>query len=965
DDLVLTVIASAGPFLVQSPNTALTWIVGTTETVTWDVANTNSLPVSCAAMDILLSTDGGLTYPTVLAEGVPNNGMADIVVPNMVGDQNRVMVLCASNVFFDISNTDFSIEVPPNPTFTLNLNPSSLDICGGETANYNLNLGSLVGFNQPVQLSALGLPAGANIDFSVNPVTSFPTDVQVSISNLTAATGLYTFQIIGTSGNIELNQTADLNLYNGIPIASQLLSPADGEEGVNLETVLTWDLQNDAQSYEIEIASNPNFGSSILETATVETNTYTPENLGTFQVYFWRVKAINPCGESTFSATFAFQTLGNACFDYSSTNVPIEIPANTAVAVSSNLTIDDELTISDINVQTNLSHTWVGDISMELISPEGTTINLMDRPGVPGSTYGCNQDDISVVFDDEAILTADDLEAACEDNGTAIEGSYRPIDPLSTLVGKEAEGNWLLIVEDAVEEDGGALDSWQLEICVQQQSGILTFLYRSPLRVEQGSSKELDEFILSLFSSSSSNEDITFLITDLTDHGEIRRDGQPLGLSETFTQAEINNGQIEYVHDGSMTTSDELRFDVFDTGGGWLRDEFLQITIFDNSGQPGPSVIVVNEIACHGETGAIFYVDVFGGLPPYEYQLEGITDYQEENIFADLPAGTYTILVRDANNQIGELNDILVAQPEPIELSATVNFRNITAMASGGTGAFQYSLDQVDYQSSPEFTNLPNGSYKIYAQDMNACLDSTEVEVNVAALIIESVSTLNTACFDTEDGNLSVEMVSGGVPPYTYSLNGGPFQTESIFDNIGSGEYTLTVRDDTGEEVTDTYTIESPDELMISVQTVDNSIIVSASGGTGSLFYSLDEGITLQEDSVFNDLPNDTYIVTVVDDNGCTISTEVVIDIVDITEIPGLSFSIFPNPSNAVFQVDIQAATGAVEMRLYDALGRQLQFAELGTGQHIIDMNDQSGGIYFLQMSHQSKSLVRQLVLIK
>ena len=109
DDMVVTVNGTAGPFVVNSPNTNVTWNAGTTQTVTWDVAGTTGNGVNAANVDIFLSTDGGDTYPIALASGVTNDGSHDIIVPNNQGNQNRIMVKGANNIFFDISNSNFTI----------------------------------------------------------------------------------------------------------------------------------------------------------------------------------------------------------------------------------------------------------------------------------------------------------------------------------------------------------------------------------------------------------------------------------------------------------------------------------------------------------------------------------------------------------------------------------------------------------------------------------------------------------------------------------------------------------------------------------------------------------------------------------------------------------------------------------------------------------------------------------------
>ena len=119
DTVTLNVTSGAGPFLVTAPNTAVTWTGGTSQTVSWDVANTNLSPVSCTDVNILLSTDGGNTFPTTLASSTPNDGSESITVPSVSTNTARVKVECANNIFFDISNADFTVtDGGPTPTPT-------------------------------------------------------------------------------------------------------------------------------------------------------------------------------------------------------------------------------------------------------------------------------------------------------------------------------------------------------------------------------------------------------------------------------------------------------------------------------------------------------------------------------------------------------------------------------------------------------------------------------------------------------------------------------------------------------------------------------------------------------------------------------------------------------------------------------------------------------------------------------
>jgi hypothetical protein len=107
----LILAPAAGPFLVTSPNTAVTLDSGSTQAVTWSVANTNVAPVNTANVRITLSTDGGLTWPIVLADSVPNSGSANVVIPALASTSARVKVEAVGNVFFDVSNANFTIRL--------------------------------------------------------------------------------------------------------------------------------------------------------------------------------------------------------------------------------------------------------------------------------------------------------------------------------------------------------------------------------------------------------------------------------------------------------------------------------------------------------------------------------------------------------------------------------------------------------------------------------------------------------------------------------------------------------------------------------------------------------------------------------------------------------------------------------------------------------------------------------------
>ena len=107
-DALVHVSAAAGPFRVTAPAAGTHWISNQPQRVSWDVAGTDTVPVSCNAVDVLYSSDGGQTF-ALLAPAVANSGSATVIAPNLATAAARVEVRCNGNIFFDISPGDFSV----------------------------------------------------------------------------------------------------------------------------------------------------------------------------------------------------------------------------------------------------------------------------------------------------------------------------------------------------------------------------------------------------------------------------------------------------------------------------------------------------------------------------------------------------------------------------------------------------------------------------------------------------------------------------------------------------------------------------------------------------------------------------------------------------------------------------------------------------------------------------------------
>ncbi|MEO1624395.1 MAG: reprolysin-like metallopeptidase [Bacteroidota bacterium] len=960
DDMRVNVTNSAGPFVVLQPNTQLTWLVNDFETVRWDVANTDQAPVSCSEVNILLSTDGGLTYPVTLASNVPNSGSAIITVPNNISEDCRVRVICADNIFFDISNEDFIIAAPQSPGVALLAQPESQSQCGSEPAIYRLRFNSLANFSDQIDLRVEGVPMGATSSFSTNSFVP-SQDVDFTVSGLdNVADGQYDLVVYADwQGETQDSFLLSMDLFNVTPSTINLSEPFDGSKELRPGEPLLWEANVLSQSYVVEIANNPTFAAgTLVEVAEVSEPMYTPIRLLPTGVYYWRVRGVNACGEGEGSSVFSFQLFNTECRQFQSGDVPKIISSSSPGIYTSNFNLTQDFNILDLNVQLNVRHRNVGDVIAMLKSPSLDTILLMDRPGVPDSQFGCEEDDIDVVFDDEATLSADELETTCDPfDESAIEGTFQPIEPLSVLRSKAARGLWQLILEDPTEDDGGFVRSWGIEVCFERDLPEATGLLKNfTLLVVNGTMEPISKQFLEGSKSGLVPQNIQYTLLEEPSNGLLMLMNDTLRFGDVFTQQAIDDGSLAYQHDGSDTDSDEFRFDLGDSQGGWLPNNTFSINIIDGT-QTEASILQESLIACNGENTASLVVIAAGGTPPYEYSLDGV-NFQVDSLFANLGAGMYTLTIRDGNSQtIMRMVDI--TQPDALDVTTSSLFREVTAIPSGGISPYEYSLNGISYQSDSTFVNVANGDYVLQIRDANGCLDSTQLSINVPNLTASISMVEDATCFDGTDGVVNIE-VTDGIPPYEYSLDGTNFTTDNPITGVSAGTYTIRVRDSIDQLIRlSNVTVEQPDQIEFTVEVnLDSVRVLNPMGGTGPLEYSLD-GTNFQAEPLFTEVDNGTYTLVVRDANGCTETQEVEVDVMVSVFDPQSNWDIevLPNPNRGSFRLRMDIQSGReLQVRLFDGLGRlvhreQLE-ASIGQLDHLLQLEQLPTGLYHLEVTN-------------
>lgn len=459
DAMVVSVAGSSGPFLVTAPNNFVSWPAFSQQNVTWDVANTTAAPVNCANVDILLSLDGGFTYPITLATGTPNDGLHPITVPFNATNTARVMVRGSNNIFFDISNQNFQITAPLQ-TFTMSLLPPQQQACPGQPATYTITLTPFGGFTGTANLSVSGLPNGINAVLSPNPAT-IPGTANLVLT-ATPGSGLQgNFSFVVTASNQFETQTANgaIFLHPDPPAQVELLYPANGASDVELQPTFQWSAAPGA-NYQFQLAADPNFSNMLVDLPLLPSNSFTPGSpLPESTTLYWRVRAYNACGGEGFGTAFAFKTLTNEpadiCLVFSSENTPMEV--SPGATNSSVLNIPEEGIITDVNVlDLSLTHPDVSQVVVGLYSPQGTPVTL-----VSGLCPGGNAQNMLLDLDDEAAKTHSQIPCPPVDP----QNTYQPKSPLHAYDGQELQGDWNLSVIVFPTTGSGTLQNWSLEIC--------------------------------------------------------------------------------------------------------------------------------------------------------------------------------------------------------------------------------------------------------------------------------------------------------------------------------------------------------------------------------------------------------------------------------------------------------------------------------------------------------------------
>ena len=398
----------------------------------------------------------------------------------------------------------------------------------------------------------------------------------------------------------------------------------------------------------------------------------------------------------------------------------------------------------------------------------------------------------------------------------------------------------------------------------------------------------------------------------------------------------------------------------------------------------------INDVSCYNFGDGSVLFNAIGGNAPLDYSLFGDTTItQFGSIIDSLLPGTYTFQVSDSNSCPMELTPGLFAQfaidqPDPLVIYDIIsnditchNFNDgsIVINAVGGNAPLRYSLNSgLVYGFNNVYSNLVDGIYSIKATDAKNCpvvntpqsVTSYVVDITNPDPLASAITVVDALCHGSLNGSSEISITGGTLATGSNyqiawrdaNLNIVGFQ--ELLDSIGSGMYTVEIRDDNQCLLQAQSFIGQPDSIKVvgissknskCYRSQDGQIVITATGGSG-LLYSVDAGVNYQIPSIFSAMDTGIYSILITDANSCASYPSGPFQVI-LTEPDSfyVSGSIIKNVDcfgNASGSILIEASGGnLLEYSINNGATWQLSpfFDSLVSGIYTLDVRDSAGCI--------------------
>ncbi|MES2622743.1 MAG: gliding motility-associated C-terminal domain-containing protein [Bacteroidota bacterium] len=356
--------------------------------------------------------------------------------------------------------------------------------------------------------------------------------------------------------------------------------------------------------------------------------------------------------------------------------------------------------------------------------------------------------------------------------------------------------------------------------------------------------------------------------------------------TNSFSKTGVNSGDTAHV---LLNTNISFSFSQIQDANGCVRNSgFTGGATISFVPLPVITFVAPTDVLCNGDSTGTIAITGSTGTAPYTYSIDGGSTFQTNNPITGLPVGSYNLAIADVNNcsSLYASNPVVIDEPLILDHTnvidnascASVFDGKITITATGGVSPYGYSLNGGPSQSGNVFTGLTAGIYIVQVADVNGCTDTSYVLIDtVYAVSGVIVSQTDVSCFGGIDGTVTVQL-TGGIPPYSYSINGFIFQASPTFTGLASGNYVATLRDSKGCTDYLAITIAQPSLLQALVDSIQE--IACTPGGTGGIFISVTGGnggnsfLWSNADTTedITGLSAGIYTVAITDSKGCTAS---------------------------------------------------------------------------------------------
>lgn len=413
-----------------------------------------------------------------------------------------------------------------------------------------------------------------------------------------------------------------------------------------------------------------------------------------------------------------------------------------------------------------------------------------------------------------------------------------------------------------------------------------------------------------------------------------------------------------------------------------------------NISQPAGIVTSYSQtnINCFGGTNGAAYVAVAGGVAPYVFSWN-TTPAQFSQQIANMPAGTFTCTITDANNCTTS-RSVTLTQPATALTSAVTqtnvscangNNGTATVTAAGGVAPYTYTWATTPTKYTTTVTALTAGTRNVIVVDANGCSISKTFTITQPAGFAMNTQYANPSCSNSSNGSIAVT-ISGATPPYTYSWNNSA--TTSNISGLAAGSYVLYVTDANGCPKSYTIPLTAPAALAATTSQTNTSggnngtASVTASGGTPTYYYQWNTN-PAQYTSTATNLGIGNYVCMITDSHGCTLTKNF-----SISTPPSLtggngsnetegnqnnplesSFAIFPNPNEGNFQLAIRNfAAEEVNFTIFTLSGQlvyQQQISEITPNSlKEIEGTNLAKGIYMVRIEAAKEGKVETMKMI-